>query len=97
MKNFSKILKWMISKFFTNLDNAKARSMASKWLALLARWIRTKGIKWTIKRIKLIRLVVTRYLAGSPLSRVDDLLGIQAGFPKSILFLKDEIDSGDPT
>jgi len=97
MKNFSKILKWMISKFFTNLDNDKARSMANKWLALLARWIRTKGIKWTIKRIKLIRLVVTRYLAGSPLLKVDDLLGIQAGFPKSILFLKDEIDSGDPT
>jgi len=96
MKNFSKILKWMISKFFTNLDTDKARSMANKWLALLARWIRTKGIKWTIKRIKLIRLVVTRYLAGSPLNKVDDLLGIQAGFPKSILFIKEELDSGDP-
>lgn len=86
----------MISKFFTNLDNGQAQTNANKWLALLARWIRTRGTVWTIKRIKLIRLVVTRYLVGDPLNKVDDLLGISAGFPKSIMFIKNMIDSGDP-
>nr|QDH89715.1 MAG: RNA-dependent RNA polymerase [Mitovirus sp.] len=56
----------------------------------------TKGLPWTIRRIKLLRLVVTRYLSGSPLRVVDELVGLRDGFPKCIWFLKELVDSGDP-
>jgi hypothetical protein len=60
-------------------------------------WIKSRGILNTIKRIKIIRLIVTRYISGSPLTNVEERIGIACnGFPKSIYFLKKFVDSGDP-
>jgi hypothetical protein len=97
MKHFQTILLWISSLWFSDLDRDLRRTCIRKWLKLLGKYIRTKGLVWTIKRIKLIRLVVTRYLAGSPLYKVDSLLGIRDGFPKSIWFMKNLIDDGRPT
>jgi len=42
-----------------------------------------------------MRLIVTRYLCGSPILVSEDIIGIdKTGFPKAIHFLKKYIDSG---
>lgn len=49
----------------------------------------------TIKRLKVMRLLVTRYLTGSPLKVVpgSGIAVDNSGFPKSISFLKEYADS----
>jgi hypothetical protein len=69
--------------------------IAENFCSLIYKYQRTKGLAWTIQRIKLLRLVVTRYLTGQPLLVVDQILGLDKdGFPKSISFMKKLIDSG---
>lgn len=98
LKHFKTTLLWVASHWFADISSGIVRECITKWLALIGKYIRTKGLVWTIKRIKLIRLVVTRYLSGSPLLKVDELLGITSdGFPKCILFLKEFIDGGRPS
>lgn len=97
MTHFKTILLWITSLWHSDLDKDLRRAYITKWLSLLGKYIRTKGLVWTIRRIKLIRLVVTRYLAGSPLYKVDSLLGLKGGFPKAIWFLKELVDSGKPS
>jgi hypothetical protein len=36
------------------------------WINLIIRYLNNNGPKWTIERLKIIRLVTTRYIAGSP-------------------------------
>jgi hypothetical protein len=96
MKNFKTTLLWVAKLWFHTLDGDKVRLYVSNWLALIGKYIRTKGLAWTIRRIKLLRLIVTRYLSGSPLFVVDERVGIRDGFPKCIWFLKELVDSGDP-
>lgn len=97
MTHFKTILLWIASLWYSDIDRDLRRKCISSWLALLGKYIRTKGLMWTIKRIKMIRLVVTRYLAGSPLHVVDCLIGIKEGFPKAIWFLKELVDNGSPS
>lgn len=61
-------------------------------------WISTKGPKWTIARIKLIRVVVYRYLAGDPLMVIPtELIGLtRKGLPKSLGILNRLIESRNP-
>jgi hypothetical protein len=96
MKHFKTTLLWVARLWFHTLDGSKVQSYTSSWLALVGKYIRTKGLAWTIRRIKLLRLIVTRYLSGSPLFVVKELVGIKDGFPKCIWFLKELVDSGDP-
>lgn len=97
MQHIKTILLWIASLWYSDINSDLRRDIITKWVSLLGKYIRTKGLVWTIRRIKLIRLVVTRYLSGSPLQVVDALIGIEGGFPKAILFMKELIDSGRPT
>jgi len=96
MSHIKTILLWIASLWYSDIADDLRRKCINQWISLLGKYIRTKGLRWTIKRIKLIRLVVTRYLSGTPLCVVSDLLGIKDGFPKSIWFLKELIDRGSP-
>jgi hypothetical protein len=96
MKHFKTTLVWVASTWFHTLDGNKVREYITLWLSLIGKYIRTKGLAWTIRRIKLLRLVVTRYLSGQPLLVVDAIVGLREGFPKCIWFLKELVDSGDP-
>lgn len=96
MTHFKTILVWIASLWFTDVNTALRSRCITKWLSLIGKYIRTKGLVWTIKRIKLIRLITTRYLSGQPLYRVDSLIGLSLGFPKAIWFIKELVDSGRP-
>jgi hypothetical protein len=96
MKHFKTTLVWVAKLWFHTLDGNKVRGCIDQWLSLIGRYIRTKGLAWTIRRIKLLRLVVTRYLSGSPLLVVTEIVGLRDGFPKCIWFLKELVDSQDP-
>lgn len=96
MKHFKTTLMWVGLLWFHSLDGSKVRECIDQWLALIGKYIRTKGLAWTIRRIKLLRLVVTRYLSGSPLLVVNEIVGLRDGFPKCIWFLKELVDSQDP-
>jgi len=98
MKHFKTILLWVASLWFHDIDQNLTREYITRWLILIGKYIRTKGLVWTIKRIKLLRLIVTRYLSGAPIFVSDQLVGItKDGFPKAILFLKGMIDSNRPS
>lgn len=59
-----KILKW-ISRWITKQDHHS--ECAVYWISQVNKWSSTQGNLNTIKRIKAIRLHVTRYLCGQPL------------------------------
>jgi hypothetical protein len=96
-KNLFTILEWITSKWFSNIPDEKRSMLLRTWLKLIQLWIRNNGISHTIKRIKIIRLTVTRYLCGHPLYVNDLMVGVTSdGFPASILFMKELADSEDP-
>lgn len=61
-------------------------------------WINTKGPKWTIARIKLIRVLVHRYLSGNPILIInEELIGLtHDGLPKALGPLIDSVRSKSP-
>lgn len=96
-KTLLTILDWIASWWFPNIPLEVRNNSLRSFVVLVQRWMSSNGIPHTIKRIKLIRLIVTRYLCGQPLMVNDLMIGVtKDGFPSSILFFKELIDSGDP-
>lgn len=64
-----KLVTWKILKWITTLLPSRNKYMVSLhyWEATVSKWISTQGHLNTMKRIKAIRLHVTRYLCGEPL------------------------------
>nr|UUW21465.1 MAG: RNA-dependent RNA polymerase [Sanya mito-like virus 2] len=63
---------------------------------LIVKWIQHSGGEWTISRLKKMRNLVTRYICGIPFMVNSDMIAVdRSGFPKSLSFLKDFVDSGD--
>ncbi|BAD72871.1 RNA-dependent RNA polymerase [Helicobasidium mompa mitovirus 1-18] len=61
----------------------------AKFLNMIVVLIKNNGLVYTIKYIKDIRLCVTRYMCGSPLSRSPSRFGLQkCGWPRAIRYLK---------
>jgi len=90
------ILEWVISKWFTSIPAEVRHTILRTWLKVIQLWIRNNGVSHTIKRIKLIRLIVTRYICGQPLMVNDLMIGVtKEGFPTAILFMKGLVDTGD--
>lgn len=86
-------IKWSLRFFFDHSNRTMAYRDAQKWIRLIQKWISTKGILWTIKRVKLIRLISTKYLCGEPIYVYPELIGINKdGFPKAIEFLRKYAD-----
>jgi hypothetical protein len=90
------ILVWIVSNWFPIIPIETRNLVLRTWIDLIKTWISNNGMSHTIKRIKLIRLIVTRYLCGQPLMVNDLMVGVSKdGFPTSILFMKDLLDSGE--
>jgi hypothetical protein len=70
------ILEWVISKWFSNIPAEVRHDVLRTWLKVIQLWIRNNGVSHTIKRIKLIRLIVTRYICGQPLMVNDLMIGV---------------------
>jgi len=87
------ILKWTLKFFFPkSLHNEVTRDI-KQFLKLIDKYQATKGLLWTIKRLKLIRLISTKYIAGEPIKVYPEIIGIASdGFPKAISFLQKYAD-----
>jgi hypothetical protein len=55
------------------------------------RFVKDRGLEWTVKHVKMTRLAVTRYLSGQPLSDLPGVSLDQDGFPKWISSWKDSL------
>lgn len=87
------ILKWTTKFFFPDSSLLEVNQDIKSFLKLIDKYQATKGLLWTIKRLKLIRLISTKYIAGEPIKVYPEIIGISPdGFPKAILFLKKYAD-----
>jgi hypothetical protein len=80
---FVVIVKWLTKIWFPDLDLASITSQVE----LYKKWYHTKGPEWTIKRIKTLRLALSRNLAGQPLSK-QPYMSYRGRWPKSFINTK---------
>lgn len=94
MKTSFKVLRWTIKWITQNHTHLEALTY---WENLVFKWIRAQGPLNTVKRIKAIRLHVTRYWCSSPLKQAAfPGIGLNSkGLPKSLGPLLPLITSGD--
>jgi hypothetical protein len=91
------ILEWITSNWFPNIPAEDRREILRVWISLIEFWITTQGASHTIKRVKFIRLCVTRFKCGEPILANDLMVGLdKTGFPSSIGFMKSYVESCDP-
>jgi hypothetical protein len=88
------ILNWICKNWF-QLDVKITLPIVQAYIRLVQKYIKTRGIFETIKRLKVHRNIVTKYICGQPIKVHTEIVGIKDGFPKAIMFLKDFIDSGN--
>jgi hypothetical protein len=90
---FIKLMTWLNVYWFPNVPEVDMHT--NKYVSHIISLITNTGIINTIKRIKLYRLCVTKYLCGQPLDKVPMVIGLtRSGFPKQIKGMKALIDSG---
>jgi len=90
------LIKWSIDYWYPFLSHKNDSFYdARKFLNILKLWFQSNGPKYTIKRVKTLRLIVTRYLSGSPLVVLpgSDIAVDKTGFPKCIIHLRKYADS----
>jgi hypothetical protein len=59
------IVGWLTKIWFPNLD----QTLITDKVKTMMKWYTTRGPDWTVKRIKTLRLILSRNLAGKPLSQ----------------------------
>lgn len=92
------LIKWSTDFWFPGVeDKQSAYFDALRFLKRIKLWATSNGLKYTIKRIKMVRLLVTRYLSGKPLMVYpgSDIAVDKSGFPKCIEYLKKYADSSN--
>nr|QQP18721.2 RNA-dependent RNA polymerase [Soybean thrips mito-like virus 1] len=64
LQQWKLVTSWFFSSYLPMLDDAQTaiNDIAHVW----AKYVETKGYLWTVKRFKLFRLIVTRFLCNSP-------------------------------
>jgi hypothetical protein len=94
-KTIQKVLYWIIDMWFKQIPLSKIHSQI--WLNQVEKWTIDNGTIWTIKHIKMIRLLVLSQLSDKPLKQVDQIIGINRsnGLPKCISYLHKDILSKD--
>lgn len=96
-KNISKILLWISRYWYPSIPVETRRLLIKLWINKVNLWINCNGMLHTIKRIKIIRLIVTRYMCGSPLLVNDMMIGVtKDGFPKVLIPFKELFDGENP-
>lgn len=89
-------MKWITFVFFWNLNTGEVNKLTSTFFKLIDQWIKNSGVVWTIKRLKILRNICTRYIIKDPIIVNTDKIGVtKDGFPLCLLFLKEYVDSGD--
>lgn len=89
-------MRWISCTFFYDLDRTECYGLITQFFKVIDRWIVRSGPVWTIKRMKAQRNIITRYICGDPIMLNKDNIGVDRdGFPLSIIFLKEFIDSGN--
>lgn len=63
-------------------------------IVIISSLLKHNGTLWTVKYLKQVRLHVTRYMCGQPLTHNQCMVGLTDGFPTKFLFLKKLVDSG---
>ncbi|QCF24445.1 RNA-dependent RNA polymerase [Entomophthora muscae mitovirus 1] len=85
---------WVIRWYFSSVP--ESRNAYRYWKHLWARYEESRGLEWTVKRFKLIRLCVTRYISGKPHYPTDVTIGMtKDGLPKALGPLKSLVRSRD--
>ena len=71
--------------FETDFERSLLIKEINRLSNLFLLWSATKGTPWTIKRIKLIRLIVFRFLSGKPIKVSTELISLTTnGLPKCL-------------
>jgi hypothetical protein len=90
------IIKLFAKVWFNHLDYKTLLDHIELYFKLLDKSLKENGPLDTIKNLKAMRLVITRYQCNKPLFVSDRKIGItKDGFPKQLLFLKEFVDSGE--
>lgn len=77
----SKLIVW-INKWYLHVQDAEL--LTNYWLTKVQKWQSTRGNLDTIRRIKFMRLMVTRYLCGNPILTNSEGISSHAdGLPKA--------------
>jgi len=88
------VMKWISNTFFYDLDRTERHGLITQFFNIISKWINRSGPKWTIRRMKALRNIITRYICGDPILVNSDNIGLtKDGFPTSLIFLKEYIDS----
>jgi len=97
LHNIDIILRWISRYWFPSIPDSTKSELITYWIELIYKWVINNGPVITIKRIKLLRLIVTRYLCGSPLMVNNEMIGVTPeGFPKLLLPFKELVDNRTP-
>jgi len=89
------ILRWISLVFFWDLSQNECHQTIDLYFQTIDKWVKESGPVWTIKRMKILRNHITRYITKDPLLVSSDKIGLTPdGFPKSYIYLKDYVDSG---
>jgi len=94
MTTLTNLLSWLFRNYFGGIKSSG--TVCSHYISLIERYVRTRGYTWTIKRLKLLRLIVTRYISGSPYHPNETLGLTRDKLPKALGPMKEWIRSGDP-
>jgi hypothetical protein len=90
MKRYTmNILKEYINRYVSISRREKCNNKLQQYKAVVDKYCATKGVVWTIRRLKLVRLHFTRYISGKPLLVSNEMIGLRGGVPASFLFLKE--------
>jgi hypothetical protein len=93
-QNSKLIVKWLVRMWFAFQDTNSVLADIEQFWTFLKKLESKNGILYTIKTIKIMRLIITRYISGSPLLVVKERIGIdKTGWPKQLQYLKKYKDS----
>lgn len=91
------ILRWISRYWYPGLPYETLSTLITYWTSLIQRWYKENGAITTIKRIKAIRLITTRYICGQPLMVNTDRVAVtKDGFAVCLLPFKELVDSKQP-
>jgi len=98
MKNIklTKLITKLLARFwFNGLQYPELIKIIDKFFDILLHDIKLSGTHCTVLNFKEMRLAITRYVCGRPLSTCERKIRLTNGFPKRLDFMKEFIDSGD--
>jgi hypothetical protein len=86
------LLSWISYYWFPNVADSK--TIIDTWINQVASWHTKSGTLWTIQRIKDLRLIYTKYIAGEPFKVFPGRIGLNSkGLPKATPYFNSLIEN----